>query len=109
MTYEEVAAMIAEIGFVNAYYQFPEGTDTEPPFICFYYPNSDDFYADNINYKHVTELNIELYTNEKDFTAEAAVESVLTAHCLSWAKSESYIDSEKLYENLYTLEVVING
>ena len=44
MTYKEIAAMIESIGLPYAYYQFPEGTVQEPPFVVFFYSNIDDLY-----------------------------------------------------------------
>lgn len=109
MTYEEIATMIGSINLPYAYYQFPEGTDTEPPFICFYYPSEEGFYADDTNYAHVVQLIIELYTRTKDFAAEAAVEAALNAHGIPYARYESYLDDEKLIMNTYESEVLING
>ena len=33
MSYEDIATMIESIGLPYAYYQFPEGTGQEPPFV----------------------------------------------------------------------------
>ena len=107
MKLTEIDSMIESIGLPYAYYQFP-GTQ-EPPFICFYYPGRDDFVADNSNYAPITELVIELYTNNKDFTAEGAVESALEAAEIVYEKDESYIDTEKLYMITYTTEVLITN
>lgn len=101
--------MIASIGVPYAYYQFPEGTDTAPPFVCFYFPGDNDLKADNVNYAAIRTLNIELYTDNKDFTLEATVESVLTANELPFSRTEAYIDTEKLFMITYSTEVVING
>lgn len=112
MTYKEIATMIAGIGYPYAYYQFTQATAKEPPFICFYYPGRDDFLADDTNYQHITELVIELYisfSDNKDFTAEAAVESALEAAGLVYEKDESYIDSERMYMVTYTTEVLITN
>lgn len=106
MTYQEISDIIASIGIQYAYYQFPEGTEIEPPFICFYYSQRDDFNADDSNYAKIETLNIELYTDNKDFDTEAKVEAALP---WSYQKTEAYIDSERLYETLYTMEVLING
>ena len=67
MTFKEISTMIKNIGLPFAYYQFPEGTAEAPPFICFYYSNDDDFKADDSNYQKIEHLNIELYSDEKDF------------------------------------------
>ena len=109
MTYKEVADMIASAGLPYAYYEFPDDTPQTPPFICFYFPDSDDFYADNQNYVGIRRLYVELYTNEKDFDLESTVEGVLTANGLTFRKSDDYINSEKMWQTLYEMEVIIDG
>ena len=108
MTYEQIASMIESIGLPFTYYQFAEKEVPAPPFVVFWYPDHNDDFADNTNYGRVVELNIELYTDNKDFTQEAAVERVLTAAGLAYEKSETYIDSERMYEVLYETEVALN-
>ena len=109
MTYQEIASMISEIGLPFAYYQFDNDTAVDPPFICFYYPENDDFIADSINYQKIESLVIELYTDNKDFAQEAAVESVLSAHGLVYSRMESYIDQEKMYMVTYQTSIMIGG
>lgn len=109
MTYSDIANIINGIGFPCAYYQFPDGTETAPPFICFFYPERNDFFADDSNYSKIQRVNIELYTDDKDFTAEAAIEAALEAAGLTYAKEETTIESERLYEVIYTCEVIINA
>lgn len=108
MTHKEISDMIKSIGLPYAYYEFPDNTEQEPPFICFYYPDSDDLYADNVNYVGIRRLYVELYTDEKDFEQEAAVETALNSNGLSFRKSELYIDSERMYQITYSMEVVIS-
>ena len=105
MTHEEVMQMLDETKIPYAYHHFAEGESPEPPFICFLFPGSDNFSADNIVYAAFENLNIELYTDEKNPELEAGVEAVLTAHELFWQKSEVWIESEKLYEVLYQMTV----
>lgn len=109
MRYSEVNNMIAGIGLPYAYYQFPEGTAEKPPFICFLYPESGDLTADNINYQKIEQLVIELYQDSFDPEVEALVEGALTAAGLSYDRARAVIDSEKLFETIYTLEVLINA
>lgn len=109
MTYEDITAMIALVGVDFAYYQFPDDSGKQPPFICFYYPSSPDFYADNKNYQRIENLTIELYTDEKDFDLEAQLESALTEAGLAYSRDETYIDSERMHMTTYNTEVVING
>ena len=56
-------------------------------------------------YHSFKQLDIELYTDEKSPDAESRVEEVLTQHNIYYAKTETWIESEKLYEVLYYLEV----
>lgn len=109
MTYQEIAQMLDDLGVPYAYYQFTEGTAQEPPFICFYYPGIDDLYADNSNYQRITQLVIEVYTDNKDFALEARVESALSDAGLTYNKTETYIDEERLYMVTYESEVTIHG
>ena len=109
MTYKEINTMIASIGLPYAYYQFPEGSAQEPPFICFFYTDTDDLYADDENYQRIPTLNIELYTSEKDFEKEAALEAVLKNNGLTYYKEENYISSENMWQIAYEMEVIING
>ena len=109
MTHKEIAQMIASVGLPYAYYQFPENTPQTPPFICFFYSNTDDVYADDSNYQRIAQLNIELYTSVKDFDLEASLEEILAQNGLTYYKEENHIDSEKLYQIAYEMEVMING
>lgn len=106
MTTQEVASMVAEIGLPYAYYQFNE-TAQEPPFVCFFYSRDNDFKADNANYQKIEHLIIELYTDNKDFELESTVESVLSSYGLVWTRSETQLDSERMYEVIYETEVII--
>lgn len=107
MTTQDVASMVASVGIPTAYYQFPDNTGQEPPFICFYFPGDNDFKADNINYAKINRLIIELYTDSKDFALEAAVEQVLKDNELAFIRSETYIDSERMYEVIFETQVII--
>ena len=108
MTYEEIAQMIESIGLPYAYYQFPDDTQQAPPFICFLY-DYDDFYADDSNYVKRVVLTVELYTDTKNIPLESAVEAVFDENELPWSKAATYIDSERMWQTSYSMEVCING
>ncbi|MBQ9521671.1 MAG: hypothetical protein IJR72_03770 [Oscillospiraceae bacterium] len=101
MTTREVTEMIASIGLPYAYYQFPENTAQAPPVICFYYPKSRNFHADDEVYTRAEELIIELYTPEKRFDLEAKVEEALNAYGLTWRREENFLKSEHLIVEVY--------
>ena len=108
MTYDEVYNMLLEAELEVNYYQWPEGKAPELPYILFYYPERNDFAADNTNYVHIAALNIEFYSKEKDFDNEAVIERILEKYGLWYDKEEQYIETEHMYEVLYTTEVTIN-
>lgn len=105
MTHEEIVEMLEEAGLPLAYDHFAEGESPEPPFICFLFPQSDNFSADNVVYAEFQYLNVELYTDEKNPELEDRLEAVFNARELFWQKSEVWIETEKLYEVLYTMSV----
>lgn len=101
---EELLAIIKETGIPFAYDHFAEGESPDPPFICYLLPGSDNFAADGRVYFKINDVRIELYTDSKDLAVEQKVEDVLDAHGIFYNKSETWIDSEKLYEVLYQFE-----
>jgi len=101
---EELLQMLEEMELPFAYHHFAEGESPEPPFICYLLPGSNNFSADGKVYYKINEVHIELYTDWKDLAVEQGVEAVLDEHGVFYNKSEVWIESEKLYEVLYTFE-----
>ena len=58
-------------------------------------------------YKKFNTVHIELYTDYKDPEMELTVEDVLDEAGIFYNKSEVWIDSEKLYEVLYSFEMEV--
>ena len=108
MTFQKIAQMIESLGLPFAYYQFPDDTEQAPPFICFLY-DYDYLYADDSNYAGSVILSIELYTDTKDVRLEYDIETLLKNYGLSWSKEAAYIDSERMWQTTYQMEVFING
>ena len=104
---EELLQIIKEMDIPFAYDHFAEGESPEPPFICYLLPASDNFAADGQVYFKATEVHIELYTDFKDVELEASVEAVLDEHGIFYDKSEVWIESERLYEVLYSFEMEV--
>ena len=102
---DEVVAVLKKLGIPYAYDHFAEGEGPDPPFICYLNPNSDNFAADGTVYFDVDEINIELYTDEKDPVLERKLQKLLKQAGIFYDKDETWIDSEKLYEVIYDFEV----
>ena len=96
--------ILETLGIPYAYDHFAEGEGPDPPFICYRCPNSDNFAADGVVYFPITEIDIELYTDKKDPETEKKLEDLLTGSGIFFEKTETFIDSEKLYEVLYLFE-----
>jgi len=107
MTYKEVKKMLDTVGIPTAYYQFPDKTGQNPPFICFFYPDNIDFIADDKNYQKIVRLVIELYTENKDFDLEESVESALSQKDLVYTRAEEKLDDERMYLVVFETNVVI--
>ena len=105
MTHNELMELLEETGLPIAYDHFAEGESPDPPFICFLYPGSDNFSADGKVWYKITQVNVELYTDLKNPELEDTVETVLDRHGIFYEKSEVWIESERLYEVLYTFEI----
>ncbi|MDD2979142.1 MAG: hypothetical protein PHN80_04145 [Hespellia sp.] len=102
---EELLKILKECEIPFAYDHFAEGESPDPPFICYLLPGSDNFSADGKAYYKINEVRIELYTDKKDLAVEQIVEEALDAASIFYGKSETWIDSEKLYEVLYQFEM----
>ena len=104
---EELLQILNETQISFAYHRFAEGESPEPPFICYLLPGSNNFSADGKVYYKINEVHIELYTDLKDLAVEQQLEDVLDEHGIFYNKSETWIESEKLYEVLYTFEMEV--
>lgn len=102
---DELLSIVKAIGFPSAYDHFAEGESPDPPFLCFLTANSDNFSADGKVYVKIMEVHLELYTDRKDPEAEQKVEDTLDQYEMVYDKTETWIDTEKLYEVLYTFEM----
>ena len=104
---DDLIKLLGETGIPFAYDHFAEGESPDPPFICYLLPQSDNFSADGKVYLKVSSVNIELYTDSKDLFVEQKLEAVLDTHGIFYDKTEVWIESEKLYEVLYSFEMEV--
>ena len=104
---DDLVKLLEETGIPFAYDHFAEGESPDPPFICYLLPQSDNFSADGKVYLKVSSVNIELYTASKDLAVEQKLEAGLDTHGIFYDKTEVGIESEKLYEALYSFEMEV--
>jgi hypothetical protein len=101
---DKIIQILEELELPYAYDHFAEGEGPDPPFLCFRCPNSDNFAADGTVYFPITEIDIELYTDKKNPEIEKKLEGLLIGSGIFFEKTETWIESEKLYEVLYSFE-----
>ena len=111
MTYREINNLIKTLAGLlevpSSYYQFEE--ETSPPFLTFNYPDSDDFYADDVNYQRKTRLDIYYCSDFRDLSgAEQQIETFLKLNEMPYTKEATYIESEKMWETIYSTEVLLD-
>lgn len=102
---DKLLSILTAAGIPFAYDHFAEGDSPDPPFICYLLPSSDNFAADGKAYYKINEVHIELYTDFKDLSVEHQLEAVLDQYGIFYDRSEVWIESEKLYEVLYSFEM----
>ena len=102
---DKLLEIMADIDIPSAYDHFAEGESPSPPFITYLLPGSDNFSADGQVYFKITDAHIELYTDAKDPEVEGRIEDVLDRHGVFYDKTEVWIESELLYEVLYSFEL----
>lgn len=104
MTQTELVVALKSTGLPAAYGEFAE--PTAPPFICYQFAYSGDMMADNQNYAEISNFQIELYSKNKDPASEKKVQDLLKSLKLPYSKIEAYLESEKLRQVVYEIQVL---
>lgn len=73
------------------------------PYICYIITNSDNVYADGVVYHKVDNVQIELYTKQKDITIEGKLEKALSS--FKYQTDESPLIDEGLYLKTYEIQI----
>lgn len=77
-----------------------------PPYIVYVFSHSDNFSADSKVFLKRDNYQIELYTEKKDIALEERLEGIFDEHGLVYDKTETYLESEKLIEVLYEIQLI---
>lgn len=109
MTLQEIKAVLDGTGLPVTYREWPQdearGLPPPLPWLCYFETRPNNFAADGVVYASARGISIELYSAGKDPVSESAVETALTAAGIFYSKDETWIESEKLYEIIYEIEV----
>ena len=103
MNITQLATELNKIGLPLSYNHFTD--PPVPPYLVYLFSYSNDLIADNANYEEIGVYQIELYTNKKDVVSEKKVEDKLKGLEIPYTKFEIWIDSEKLYQIVYEINI----
>lgn len=103
MTHKELDNLLRSVGFPTAYSHF-EKTQS-PPFITFVRTGSENIGADNEVWSKRNNYEIVLYTDKKDIEKEKLIEDLLDSAHMYYDIDEMYIESEKLYAVIYSIQI----
>ena len=98
------AALFALLKTTNlpvAYHHFT--SPPSPPYVVYLFSYNSNFGADNKVYDAQKNFQVELYTSKKDTASEKLIENLFDANDIYWEKTETYIDSEGLFQVLYEI------
>ena len=93
--------LLKSTGLPVAYHHFT--SPPTPPYIVYLFSYSSNFGADNKVHSQADNYQVELYTKTKDPTSEALIEGLFDANEIYWEKTETYIESEGLFQVLYEI------
>lgn len=86
-----------------AYRQFPLSKAPSLPWAVYYTEGTSNFNADGSTYAIINNITIELYTDNKNIVLETEIESAFSD--IPWEKTEEYIDTEKMLQISYSMEI----
>lgn len=97
----ELYNLLNSLGLPVSYRFFK--TPPTPPYIVYLFSYSDNFGADNKAYSKEDNYQVELYSAKKDLASEKKIEDLFDNNDIFYEKTETYIDSEELYQVLYEI------
>lgn len=105
MTLVELKILLDATGYPVAYSHFKDSPPSVP-YICYRTQGTENFFADNKIYQEVVPVDIELYTEKKDLTAEGKIRAALQDNEINYEMvPEVYINSEELFLNTFEVEL----
>lgn len=110
MTHIELMEQLETIGYPVAYNSFVVDKNNPMPmpipYICVLRTSDENISSDYKVHGKFKNYQIELYTDIKDLEAEKKVEEVLNTIDADYITSETYIESENLYQVVYQIKLL---
>lgn len=103
MDQASLLSVLKTTGLPVAYHHFV--SPPTPPYVVYLFTFSKNIGADNKVYSKVNAYQVELYAIKKDLASEKLIEDALDLAESFYEKSETFIDSENLYQVIYEIEI----
>ncbi|WP_099329106.1 hypothetical protein [Clostridium paraputrificum] len=100
----ELEDMLKQTSYPVKYSHFEK--PVKVPYITYINSNTNNFIADNIVYKKISDVQIELYTRKKDLGVEEKLEKLLDENELAYETSEVWIEEERLFQKIYEVRLI---
>jgi hypothetical protein len=97
--------LLLTTGYSVAYSNFKNIGLPTPPYIVYFRDTSENIKSDDKVFGKYNTYQIELYTSKKDIQAEKKVEDILNTFNSEYSTNEIYIDSENVYQVVYTIKL----
>ena len=105
----EFKAELEKLGIPVQYRAFPIGQAPQLPYLIFYENDSDNIFADNVNWYDVLNVACELYTDEKDIELETKIQKLFYDNEIEYNSTETFIDSENMYLKAYDVTITFDS
>lgn len=103
MTLTQLKTQLESSGLPVAYLSFPADEAPAMPFVVYQETNTNNFGADGVVYKHISRIQIDLFTFGRDLDAESALEEALSF--TFWNKEQTPLDDEACFRWTYEIEI----
>lgn len=99
----ELSSLLKSTGLPIAYNHFK--SPPALPYIVYLFSHSNNFAGDNKVHAKINNYQVELYSDKKDLASEQLIEDLFDNNEIFYDKSETYIESEGLYQVMYEIEI----
>lgn len=103
----DIVGLIEQIESLNypvAYQEFLE--EQTFPFIIIDNDNTDSFNADNKTLVELIDVEIQLYSPQRNFAVEKELKELLNKLDIPFSHTGTYIDSEEMYQRVFTVRLI---
>lgn len=109
MKLTELVSLLRATGYPVAFSHFKVDSNNPAPslpFVTYLTPSTENLIADNEVYQKVLNIEIELYTKNKDLTAESTLENMLNENELPFDYFQLWLESEQVFQTIYEVRMI---